>query len=89
MDLAQEQAESSQGREIRFRSIDPLDDSFRGWLQQRLRERLSLGSVMWSEREREAPFETTRMEEDQSTSGQRAAEVVRTYVTFTLFIFRS
>ena len=35
---------------------------------------------MWSEREQEAPPETTRMKEDQSTTGQRAAEV--TYVAF-------
>ena len=38
--------------------------------------------MIWSEREQEAPFETTRMEEDRSTIGQRDAEVVRTYVAF-------
>ena len=38
---------------------------------------------MWSEREQEASPETTRMEEDQSTTSQRATEVVRTYVAFT------
>ena len=39
--------------------------------------------MMWSEREREAPSKTTRMEEDQSTSGQRATEIARTYITAT------
>ena len=83
MDLAQERVESSQGREVRYRSVDPLDDSFRGWLQQRLGGSLSPRSVIWFEREKEAPSETTRMEEDQSTTGQRAAEEVRTYVAVT------
>ena len=69
MDLALERVESSQDREVRYRSIDQLDDNFRGLLQQKLRGSLSTGSVMWSEREQEASLETTRMEEDQSTTG--------------------
>ena len=73
IDLAQERVESSQGREVRYRSFDPLDDRFKGWLQQRLKGSLSLGSVIWSKTEQQDPFKTTRMEEDQSTTGQRAA----------------
>ena len=83
MDLSQERVESSQGREVRYLLVDPLDDSFRGWLQQRLRGSLSLGSMIWFEREKEAPSETTRMEEDQSTISHRAAETVRTYMEIT------
>ena len=64
MDLAQERAEPSQGREVRYWSIDLLDDNFRGWLQQRLRGSLSPRSMIWSERGQEALSKTTKMEED-------------------------
>ena len=46
MELAQERVVSFQGREFRYQSVDPLDDSFIGWLQQRLRGRPSPRSVI-------------------------------------------
>ena len=83
MDLAQERPESSQDTEVGYRFVDPLDDSFRGWLQQRLRGSMIPRSVICPERGQEALSKTTRMEEDQSITGQRAAKVVMTHVAFT------
>ena len=70
MDLAQERAESSQDKEVRYRLVDPLDDSLRDWLQQRFKESQSSGSMTWSEREQEAPSKATLMEEDQCITDQ-------------------
>ena len=51
LDSSQDRGEISKSKDVRYRSVDPLDISFKERLSQRSRGSLNQGSVRGTERE--------------------------------------